>query len=49
MPSPVLLASRTQIRLNVIGMDSFEFDPTFAYVVKEISRLVRISRNDGRG
>jgi hypothetical protein len=48
MPSPVLLAPRTQIRLNVIGMDGFEVDPTFAYVVKEISRLVRVSRYDGR-
>jgi len=48
MPSTVLLASRMQIRLNVIGMDGFEVDPTFPYVVKEISRLVRVSRNDGR-
>jgi hypothetical protein len=48
MPSPVLLASRMQIRLNVIGTDGFEVYPTFAYVVKEILRLVRISRNDGR-
>src|ERR1700723_3390967 len=48
MSSSVLLPSRMEIRLNVIGMDGFEVDPTFAYIVKEISRLVRVSRNDGR-
>ena len=48
MPSPVLLPSRTQIRLNVIGMDGFKVDSTFGYVVKKISRLVGVSRNDGR-
>jgi hypothetical protein len=48
MPSSVVLSSRMEIRLNVIGMDGFKVDPTFAYVVKEISRLVRVSRNDGR-
>ncbi len=48
MSSSVLLPSRVQIRLNVIGMDGFEVDATFGYVVKEISRLVRVSRNDGR-
>src|SRR5271166_1452554 len=48
MSSPVLLPSRMEIRLNVIGMDGFEVDPTFAYVVKEVSRLIRVSRNDGR-
>ena|ERR1700744_3752956 len=48
MPSPVLLPSCVQIRLNVIGMDGFEVDPTFDYVVKEVSRLVCVSRNDGR-
>src|ERR1700691_4718053 len=37
-----------EIRLNVIGTDGFEADPTFVYVVKEISRLVGVSRNDGR-
>lgn len=45
---PVLLPSRMQIRLNVIGMDGFKVDSTFAYVVKEVSRLVGVSRNDGR-
>jgi hypothetical protein len=29
-------------------MDGFDVDPAFGYVVKEISRLVRVSRNDGR-
>ena len=48
MSSPVLLPSRMEIRLNVIWMDGFEIDPTFAYVVKEISRLVGVSCNDGR-
>ena len=48
MSSSVLLPSRMEIRLNVIGMDCFEVDSAFAYVVKEISRLVRVSRNDGR-
>ena len=48
MSSSVLLPSRMEIRLNVIGMDCFEVDSAFAYVVKEISRLVGVSRNDGR-
>ncbi len=48
MSSPVLLPSRMEVRLNVVGMDGFEVDPTFAYVVEEISRPVRVSRNDGR-
>lgn len=48
MPSPVLLPSCVQIRLNVIGMDGFEVDPTFSYVVKEVSRPVRVSCNDGK-
>jgi hypothetical protein len=48
MSSPVLLPSRMQIRLNVIGMDGFDVHPTLGYVLKEISRLARVSRNDGR-
>ena len=46
MPSPVLLASRTQVRLNMIGMDGFDADPAFRYVLKKISRSVGVIRND---
>ena len=46
MPSPVLLASRMQIRLNMIGMDGFDADPAFGYVLKKISRSVGVIRND---
>jgi len=48
MVSSVLLPSRAQIRLNVLGADGVEVDPTFGYVNNEISCLVRVSRNDGR-
>jgi len=48
MSPPVLLPSRMQIRLNMIGMDGFEIDPTLGNVVKEISRLAGVSRNDVR-
>ena len=46
MPSPVLLASRTQVRLNMIGMDGFDADPAFGYVLKKISRSIGVIRND---
>jgi hypothetical protein len=48
MPSPVLLPSGMQIRLNVIGMDGFEVDPAFGDVLKKIPRSVRVSCNDGK-
>jgi hypothetical protein len=44
----VLLPSRMQVRLNVIGADRFEPDPTPGYVRKEIAGLVRVVRNDGK-
>ena len=46
MSSTVLLPSRMQVRLNVIGMNGFEVDATFSYVMKEISRFVCVIRND---
>ena len=48
MPSPVPLPSGMQIRLNVIGMDGCKVDPAFGDVLKEISRPVRVSCNDGK-
>jgi hypothetical protein len=49
MSSTVLLPSRMQVRLNVIGMNGFEVDATFGYVMKEISRFVCVIRNDRKG
>ena len=46
MLSPVLLPSRMQVRLNVIGANRFEPDPTPSYVSKEIAGLVGVIRND---
>jgi hypothetical protein len=49
MLPPVLLAPSAQIRLNVIGADSFEPDPTLSYVSKEIAGSVRVVRSDRKG
>ena len=49
MLPPVLLPSRMQVRLNVIGVDLFEPDPTLSYVSKEIAGLVCVVRNNRKG